>query len=150
MSIITHDKKVTWLVLMHEYMVMEYFLLLLKRLSKERKSQIFADLQMLFASMDQEERKRRMDKMVFLDPLTNRCICRICNTSVSRKTLAIDHIEGVHIRILSYPCQYCDSYFTCSSLRRTHVHTNHREQNKLAKYLTDKDTGNKIQYNTTE
>ena len=135
-SIIIHDKKVTLLMSMQEFIVMEYFPLLLKSLSKERKSQIFADLQTLFASMDQAERKRRMDKMVFLDPLTNRWICRICNTSVSRKTLAIDHIEGVHVRILSYPCQYCDSYFTCSSLRRTHVHTNHREQNKLVKYLT--------------
>ena len=137
MSIIAQGKKVIQLVPMHEYIVMEYFLLLLKRLSKKRKSQIFADLQTLFASMDQAERKRRLDQMVFLDPLTNRWICRICNNSVSRKTLAIDHIEGVHIRILSYPCQYCDSYFTCSSLRRTHVHTNHREQNKLAKYLTE-------------
>ena len=87
--------------------------------------------------MDQAERKRRMDKMVYLDPSTNRWICRICDTSVSRKALAIDHLEGIHIRILSYPCQYCDSFFASSSVRRTHVHNNHWQQNKLAKFMTD-------------
>ena len=87
--------------------------------------------------MDQSERKRRMDKMVYLDPMTNRWICQLCNKSMARKAIAIDHIEGVHIRILSHPCQYCKMSFTCASLRRTHIHKSHWEQNKMTNLLTE-------------
>ena len=86
--------------------------------------------------MDHNERKRRLDNMVTHDPLTNRWICRICNESVKRKTIAIDHIEGVHLRIPSYPCQYCEQIFTCMAQRRRHIHALHREQNKITKFLT--------------
>ena len=87
--------------------------------------------------MDTAERKEHLDKIVSLDPVTKYWSCQICNQSVSRKTIAIDHIERKHIRLLFYPCQYCDQSFTCSGLRRTHTHTHHREQNRMAKYLTE-------------
>lgn len=87
--------------------------------------------------MDHEERKRRLDRMVSHDPLTNRWKCLICNDSVLRKTIAIDHIEGVHLQIPSYPCEYCDSIFTCMAQRRRHVHAKHREENKMTKFLAE-------------
>ena len=87
--------------------------------------------------MNTAERKGHLENMVSLDPLTNRWICQICNHSVSRKTIAIDHIEGDHIKLLSYPCTKCDKIFTCLSQRRTHTHKHHREQNKLEKLLAE-------------
>ena len=87
--------------------------------------------------MDQTECKKQIGEMVFLDHTTNKWVCRICNKSVARKRIAVEHIEGVHVRLLSYPCQYCDYSFTTSSLRRNHVHANHRQQNKLAKSVTE-------------
>ena len=87
--------------------------------------------------MDTADRKEHLDKIVTLDPITKYWSCQICNHSVSRKTIAIDHIERKHIRLLSYPCQYCDQMFTCLSLRRTHTHSHHREQNKMAKSLAE-------------
>ena len=96
---------------------------------------ILADFQSLFENMDHADRKARLNNMVYKDPQSDRWICRICNDSVKRKTIAIDHIEGVHLRIPSYSCEYCDSVFTCLTQRRRHVHANHREQNKLTKCL---------------
>ena len=95
------------------------------------------DIQRMFMNMTMEERKSRLDKMVQIEPQTKRWICRICSVSFVRKNATTDHIEGHHIRILSYPCFYCQSQFTCASQRRTHIHSNHREQNKMAKFLTD-------------
>ena len=96
-----------------------------------------ADIQRMFINMNMDERKSRLEKMVHIDPQTKRWICRICSVSFTRKNATTDHIEGHHIRILSYPCFYCESQFTCASQRRTHIHSNHREQNKMAKFLTD-------------
>ena len=88
-------------------------------------------------NMDQPERKQRLNKMVSYVTKDLTWLCKICQLTFSRKTAAIDHIEGQHLRILSYPCYYCDQFFTCSSRRRNHIHLNHREQNKLAKFLTE-------------
>ena len=63
---------------------------------------ILADFQSLFENMDHADRKARLNNMVYKDPQSDRWICRICNDSVKRKTIAIDHIEGVHLRIPSY------------------------------------------------
>ena len=83
--------------------------------------------------MDHAERKQRLNNMVYLDPDTERWICRICNNSLTRKANAIDHIEGMHLRIPSYPCDYCDHIFTCLTLRRQHVRAYHREQKGMTK-----------------
>ena len=85
--------------------------------------------------MGHAERKQWLNSMVFHDPISDRWICQICNDSVKRKTIAIDHIEGVHLRIPSYPCQYCEQIFTCLAQRRRHIHAHHREQNKITKFL---------------
>ena len=87
--------------------------------------------------LDHGQRKGKLDKMVFLNPSNDRWICQICNVSFTQKVTATNHIEGQHLRILAYPCSFCEARFTCSSQRRTHVHANHREQNKMAKFLVD-------------
>ena len=88
-------------------------------------------------NMDVDERKRRLDKMVYLDPIQKRWTCRICSVSFTRKNATSDHIEGQHLRILSYPCFYCEMQFVCASQRRTHVFSHHRQQNKMSKFLTE-------------
>ena len=88
--------------------------------------------------MSLEERKAHLDKMVCLDPETQkRWSCRICNQTFLRKNATKDHIEGHHIRILCYPCFYCESQFTCASQRRNHIHAKHREHNKITKLLNE-------------
>ena len=96
-----------------------------------------ADLQDLFISMDPQERKRRLDRMVWRDPNTKRWHCCICEAHFSRKHGGTDHIEGAHLKILSYACFYCERKFACTSQRRNHIFTNHREQNKMARFLTE-------------
>ena len=88
--------------------------------------------------MDHGERKIFLDNTaVYYEGLTDRWICQICNNSYTRKISAIDHIERTHLQLLSYPCEYCESKFTCSSLKRAHENTYHREQKQLAKGFTD-------------
>ena len=96
---------------------------------------IDVEIQNRFFNMNEIERKDRLSKMVKQNPNDGRWLCQICNQSFSRKRIATDHIEGVHIRILSYPCEYCHESFTSQSLRRQHTFHNHREHNKLAKFL---------------
>ena len=88
-------------------------------------------------NMTEFERKKRLNNMVKENLSDGRWLCQICNQSFSRKRIATDHIEGVHIRLLSYPCEYCEELFVSRSLRRLHTFHNHREQNKLAKFLAD-------------
>ena len=88
-------------------------------------------------NLDQGERRKRLDKMVFLNPSNNRWTCHICNVSFTQKVTATNHIEAQHLRILAYPCSFCNTRFTSSGARRTHVHANHREQNKMSKFLID-------------
>ena len=97
----------------------------------------FADLQRLFMSMDPSERKTRLKKMVYLDPLTERWTCQICKVSFKRNNASTDHIEGQHLRILSYPCFYCETQFTCGSQRRKHIFQQHQQENKMAKFHTE-------------
>ena len=87
--------------------------------------------------MSERERKVRLARMVQKDPNSGRWLCHICQKSFVRQNAAMDHIEGTHIRILSYPCNYCQLSFECRSFRRTHVFTHHREQNKLSKFLSE-------------
>ena len=101
-----------------------------------------ADLLNQLANMDHGERKTFLDTTaVYYDSLTDRWICRICNNSYTRKISTIDHIERTHLQLMSYSCEYCESKFTCSSLKRSHVNTYHREQNQLAisRYHMSKD-----------
>ena len=85
-----------------------------------------------------EERKAKLHKMVAQYPMDpNRWFCRLCDSLFTRKVSAIDHVQAIHVRLLDYPCCYCQEHFTCHSQRRRHVHAQHREQNKLAKLLTD-------------
>ena len=91
----------------------------------------------MFMQLDPMEQKLRLEKMVQLNLTTRQWLCRICGIAITRKTVAIDHVEAQHLQILSYPCQYCTQYFTSKSNRRKHIHYVHREQNKLAKILTE-------------
>ena len=110
----------------NESMIMNYSRIMLRQ-------NIISDFQAIFGRMNTAERKGHLENMVFHDPMTNRWHCQICNHSVSRKTIAIDHIEGEHIKLLSYPCTKCDKTFTCLSARRTHTHKKHRDPNKMSK-----------------
>ena len=52
-------------------------------------------------NLDQGERRKRLDKMVFLNPSNNRWTCHICNVSFTQKVTATNHIEAQHLRILA-------------------------------------------------
>ena len=92
-------------------------------------------LQEMFLNLDPTEQKLRLEKMVLFNHATKSWQCRICDLPLTRKAVAIDHVEAQHLQILTYPCDYCHQSFTSKSNRRKHVHTVHREQNKLAKIL---------------
>ena len=94
------------------------------------------DLQEVFKNMNQSERMKQLNQMVSLDPLSKQWICPVCNTSTSRKDSVIDHIERKHVQLLSYPCKYCDSSFTSSGQKRSHISIKHQRQNKMAKIFT--------------
>ena len=69
--------------------------------------------------------------------LPNKWQCLVCNEMFSRRESAKDHLEGRHLRMYSYECQFCSKMFTCGSQRRAHIHLKHREENRLNKLMTD-------------
>ena len=83
--------------------------------------------------MDHNERKKHFERMMSHDPSSKKWKCLICNVSVSRKTIAIDHIEGVHLQIPSYPCEYCESIFNSNVERRKHKHNKHKAEIEITK-----------------
>lgn len=99
------------------------------------KYDVVADLQNLFLQLEPRARKEKLNRMVGFESSEHRWWCRICEKVFSRRVQATDHIESQHLRILHYPCSYCDQAFYCSSARRAHIFANHREQNKMAKLL---------------
>ena len=92
---------------------------------------LVTDIQTFLASMDHKERKKHFDRIISHDLSNNRWKCLICSDTVSRRAIAIDHIEGVHLQIPSYPCEYCDSILTSNMERRKH-----RAETEVAKFET--------------
>lgn len=100
---------------------------------------MLADLQNVFLRLDPRARREKLSKMVGYDNSGSKWWCLICSKVFSRKVNTTDHIESQHLRILNYPCSYCSEAFYCSSARRAHIFSNHREQNKMAKLLNSAD-----------
>ena len=97
------------------------------------------------ANMDKNERKAFLEKMVIVDSIHGRWICQICSNSYTRKFTVIDHIEEKHLELASYQCDFCESLFTSSNLKRKHVREMHRQPNQFANYLVDsRDQGSLI------
>ncbi len=57
-------------------------------------------------------------------------VCSICNVSLSRRAIVIDHIEGVHLKLLLHQCKFCDKIFNCKSKLRTHISRGHRAEKR--------------------
>jgi len=85
------------------------------------------DLIKEISTMDRRQRKEFLDNLVFHNTITDRWSCRICHNSYTRKFTAVDHIEEKHLKLLSYPCDFCEAFFTSSNLKRKHQNEIHKK-----------------------
>ncbi len=76
--------------------------------------------------MDPAERRNRLKSFVGLDSRAGLKFCKICNAMTSKKLHnVLTHIEGIHVGVQAYQCDYCDQSFKTNVSLLNHVRVKH-------------------------
>ena len=87
-----------------------------------------------------KEAKKRFKDMLFTDENTGKLVCSVCtsqgiHSSFANTYTANRHIEGTHLNLRAYQCDYCEKKFKTKSQRTDHyskVHKNQYQSTKIA------------------
>ena len=87
------------------------------------------------------EGKKRFKDMLFTDENTGKLVCSVCtsqgiHSSFANTYTANRHIEGTHLNLRAYQCDYCEKRFKTKSQRTDHyskVHKNQYQSTKIGK-----------------